>query len=120
MVGTRLRRKEDPPLLTGEARFVADLAVPGALHLALVRSPYANARITAVDASEAAAMPGVVAVAVDLGSGAERKLSRQQQRRGEREPAGGHAPAGRRPTPAVGRWTVTTVPGVNAASAAPA
>ena len=45
VVGTRQLRKEDPPLLTGEARFVDDLDVPGALHLELVRSPYAHARI---------------------------------------------------------------------------
>ena len=62
VVGTPLQRKEDPPLLTGEARFVADLRVPGALHFALVRSHHANARITSIDGSEAAAMPGVVAV----------------------------------------------------------
>ena len=62
VVGTRLARKEDPPLLTGEARFVADLAVPGALQFALVRSHHANARITAIDTNAAAAMPGVVAV----------------------------------------------------------
>ena len=62
VVGTRVERKEDPPLLTGEARFVADLAVPGALHLALVRSPHAHARITSIDTAAAAAMPGVVAV----------------------------------------------------------
>jgi len=62
VVGTPMRRKEDPPLLTGEARFVADLAIPGALHFALVRSHHANARIVAIDASAAAAMPGVVAV----------------------------------------------------------
>ena len=62
VVGTRLPRKEDPPLLTGEARFVADLVVPGALQFALVRSHHANARITAIDTKAAAAMPGVVAV----------------------------------------------------------
>ncbi|HWS44668.1 MAG TPA: xanthine dehydrogenase family protein molybdopterin-binding subunit [Acidimicrobiia bacterium] len=62
VVGTRTQRKEDPPLLTGEARFVADVGVPGALHLALVRSPHAHARIRAIDTAAAAAMPGVVAV----------------------------------------------------------
>jgi carbon-monoxide dehydrogenase large subunit len=61
VVGSRLRRREDPALLTGESRFVADLAVPGALHLALVRSTVAHARITAVDLEAALAMPGVVA-----------------------------------------------------------
>ena len=58
VVGTRTQRKEDPPLLTGEARFVADVGVPGALHLALVRSPHAHARIRAIDTAAAAAMPG--------------------------------------------------------------
>jgi carbon-monoxide dehydrogenase large subunit len=54
-------RREDPALLTGEARFVADLAVPGALHLAFVRSPHAHARLRSVDVSGALAQPGVVA-----------------------------------------------------------
>src|SRR4051812_30325740 len=62
VLGTRMLRKEDARLLTGEARFVDDLDVPGALHLALVRSPYAHARIKAIDAAAAKAMPGVTAV----------------------------------------------------------
>ncbi len=61
VVGTRMKRREDPALLTGESRFVADLQVPGALHVALVRSPVAHARIASVDLSAARAMPGVVA-----------------------------------------------------------
>jgi len=62
VMGTRLRRKEDPALLSGEALFVHDLVVPGALHLSFVRSPSAHARVTALDLSAAQAMPGVVAV----------------------------------------------------------
>jgi carbon-monoxide dehydrogenase large subunit len=62
VVGTRMRRKEDPALLTGEARFTDDLQIPGALHAAFVRSPYAHARIRSIDTAAAAAMPGVVAV----------------------------------------------------------
>jgi carbon-monoxide dehydrogenase large subunit len=62
VIGTRLLRKEDPALLTGEAKFTDDLAIPGALSVALARSPYAHARITRVDTSAAAGMPGVVAV----------------------------------------------------------
>ncbi|MDQ3945479.1 MAG: molybdopterin-dependent oxidoreductase [Actinomycetota bacterium] len=61
-IGERLRRREDAALLTGEARFVDDLDVPGALHLALVRSPHAHARITSIDKSAAESLPGVVAV----------------------------------------------------------
>src|SRR5437763_16886251 len=62
VIGTPLRRREDAELLTGEARYVDDLDVPGALHLAIVRSPYAHARIRSIDTSGAAGMPGVVAV----------------------------------------------------------
>jgi aerobic carbon-monoxide dehydrogenase large subunit len=61
VIGTPLLRREDPALLTGEAKFANDLNIPGALHLAVVRSPYAHARITSVDVSEARNQPGVVA-----------------------------------------------------------
>ncbi|TMM17087.1 MAG: xanthine dehydrogenase family protein molybdopterin-binding subunit [Actinobacteria bacterium] len=61
VVGTPMTRREDPGLLSGEARFVDDLVVPGALHVGLVRSPHANARIRSVDTSAAMALPGVVA-----------------------------------------------------------
>ncbi|MGA0149029.1 MAG: xanthine dehydrogenase family protein molybdopterin-binding subunit [Ilumatobacteraceae bacterium] len=62
VIGQRMLRREDPALLTGEAKFVNDLAIPGALHLAVLRSPYAHARIKSIDVSDAASMPGVVAV----------------------------------------------------------
>lgn len=61
VVGRRRLRREDPELLTGEARFVDDLAVPGALWMTCVRSPHAHARIARVDASAASAEDGVVA-----------------------------------------------------------
>ncbi len=61
VVGTRMLRKEDPTLLTGEAKYTDDLAIPGALSIALVRSPYAHAHIRSVDLSAALGMPGVVA-----------------------------------------------------------
>ncbi|MBN2624662.1 MAG: xanthine dehydrogenase family protein molybdopterin-binding subunit, partial [Acidimicrobiales bacterium] len=57
--GQRLLRKEDARLLTGEGRFVDDLQIPGALWMAMVRSPFAHARIGNIDTSAAAAMPGV-------------------------------------------------------------
>jgi carbon-monoxide dehydrogenase large subunit len=60
-IGTPMLRKEDPALLTGEARFTNDLAVPGALHLAVLRSPFAHARIASIDVSGAVGQPGVVA-----------------------------------------------------------
>ena len=61
-IGERLLRKEDAAILTGEARFVEDLAIPGALWMTVVRSPHARARINSIDTSAAAAMPGVAAV----------------------------------------------------------
>lgn len=61
VLGTRTLRKEDPELLTGEARYVDDLVLPGALWLGIVRSTVAHARLADVDVSGALAQPGVVA-----------------------------------------------------------
>ncbi|HEX9316898.1 MAG TPA: xanthine dehydrogenase family protein molybdopterin-binding subunit, partial [Actinomycetota bacterium] len=60
-VGGGVLRKEDQRLLTGQGRYVDDLAVAGMVWMAVVRSPYAHARITAVDVSEARKIPGVLA-----------------------------------------------------------
>ncbi len=67
--GARIKRNEDPRLLTGQAQFVDDIDIPGALHAAFKRSDYAHARLLNVDVAEARAMPGVIAlyVADDLG-----------------------------------------------------
>jgi carbon-monoxide dehydrogenase large subunit len=62
VLGTRLLRKEDAEILSGEAKYIDDLAIPGALWLAVVRSPHARARIRSIDASAARAADGVVAV----------------------------------------------------------
>ena len=69
ILGTAVRRVEDPDLLLGRAQFVDDLDLDGVLHLHFVRSSYAHARLVSIDAEEARAMPGVVAVftAADLG-----------------------------------------------------
>jgi 2-furoyl-CoA dehydrogenase large subunit len=56
------RVREDRRFVTGQGRYVADITPPGTLHVGLVTSPYAHARITGVDASEALALDGVVAV----------------------------------------------------------
>ncbi|MDQ6907237.1 MAG: xanthine dehydrogenase family protein molybdopterin-binding subunit, partial [Chloroflexota bacterium] len=61
-VGARVRRKEDPRLITGTSTYVGDVQLPGMLHCAILRSPYAHARINGIDASAALAHPGVVAV----------------------------------------------------------
>jgi 2-furoyl-CoA dehydrogenase large subunit len=61
-VGRPLPRKEDARLLSGRGRYVDDLVRPAQLHAAMLRSPHAHARIVALDASAAAAVPGVHAV----------------------------------------------------------
>jgi aerobic carbon-monoxide dehydrogenase large subunit len=61
-VGGGLLRKEDPELLTGQGRFVDDIALPGMLWLSFVRSPVAHANLARVDIDAAKDMPGVVAV----------------------------------------------------------
>jgi len=62
LVGARVRRVEDPRLLTGHGSFVDDRAVPGLVHVAFVRSDHSHAGIEAIDVSDVAAMPGVIAV----------------------------------------------------------
>jgi carbon-monoxide dehydrogenase large subunit len=61
-IGTARLRKEDAHLITGRSRFTDNMVLPGMLHLAMVRSPFAHARITSVDVSAAKASPGVFAV----------------------------------------------------------
>ena len=60
--GSGIKRREDPRLITGEARYTDDIKLPGVLHMAVVRSPYAHANIVSIDSSAAEAMDGVVAV----------------------------------------------------------
>src|SRR4029453_118965 len=61
-LGSPLRRKEDERFVTGRGRYVEDLRFPGMLHAAFVRSPYAHARVRAIDTAAAAAVSSVVAV----------------------------------------------------------
>ncbi|HEX9533545.1 MAG TPA: molybdopterin cofactor-binding domain-containing protein [bacterium] len=61
-LGARIKRREDPRLITGTATYVDDLQMPGLLHVVLVRSPHAHAKITAIETERARAAPGVVAV----------------------------------------------------------
>ncbi|MER3456268.1 MAG: xanthine dehydrogenase [candidate division GAL15 bacterium] len=58
-IGQAVPRKEDPRLLTGRGRFVADIQPPGVAHMVVVRSTHAHARILGVNLSEARAQPGV-------------------------------------------------------------
>ena len=62
VIGARLKRVEDPILITGAAKYVDDLKLLGMAHVAILRSPYAHARIKSIDTSQAAAHPGVIGV----------------------------------------------------------
>ncbi len=62
LIGQPLTRREDPPLLRGQGRYVDDVEPEGTLHAFVVRSPLAHARITAIDVTEAREAPGVAAV----------------------------------------------------------
>src|SRR5689334_22885911 len=61
-MGTSLPRKEDARFIRGQGQYIDDIQLPGMLFGAIVRSPYAHARIKGIDKSKALATPGVVAV----------------------------------------------------------
>lgn len=60
--GAKFSRKEDHRLITGRGRYIADLQLPGMLHLVFKRSDRAHARVKSIDTAAAKALPGVVAV----------------------------------------------------------
>ena len=62
LFGSAIKRREDPRLITGAATYTDDVKLPGLTYAAILRSPYAHARITRVDVSEAKKSPGVIAV----------------------------------------------------------
>jgi CO/xanthine dehydrogenase Mo-binding subunit len=62
LIGRSVSRLEDPPLLTGAGCFAADVSFPHQLHMRVVRSAYAHARLVAIDTTQARALPGVYAV----------------------------------------------------------
>jgi aerobic carbon-monoxide dehydrogenase large subunit len=62
LVGAPIKRVEDPRLITGAAKYIDDLKLPGVAHVAILRAPHAHARIGGIDTSRAEASPGVVAV----------------------------------------------------------
>ena len=61
-IGKARRRKEDQRLITGRTRWTDNIQLPGMLHLAMVRSPFAHATITSIDTSAAKSAPGVIDV----------------------------------------------------------
>ena len=62
LVGAPVKRVEDARLVTGAAKYLDDLQLPGMAHAAILRSPFAHARINSIDTTKAAAHPGVIAV----------------------------------------------------------
>ncbi|HKW08716.1 MAG TPA: xanthine dehydrogenase family protein molybdopterin-binding subunit [Candidatus Dormibacteraeota bacterium] len=62
LVGAKIHRREDPRLITGHGRYTDDLPKQGVLHMAVVRSPHAHARIRSIGIVEAKRSPGVVDV----------------------------------------------------------
>ena len=61
-LGRARRRKEDQRLITGRTRWTDNITLPGMLHIAMVRSPFAHARIASINTDEAKAARNVVAV----------------------------------------------------------
>jgi len=61
-LGKSVKRKEDDRFIAGRGNYIEDIKLPAMLHMAILRSPYAHARINSIDASAAEALPGVVAV----------------------------------------------------------
>jgi carbon-monoxide dehydrogenase large subunit/6-hydroxypseudooxynicotine dehydrogenase subunit gamma len=62
ILGAPLRRREDPPLITGQGKFAADIDFPNQLHMRMVRSYMAHGELVSIDAEAARAVPGVAAV----------------------------------------------------------
>src|SRR5215470_20088674 len=61
-VGERIKRREDPRLIQGQATYVDDVRLPGMLTAVILRSPHAHAKINSVDLTAARKAPGVVCV----------------------------------------------------------
>ena len=102
----RLKRKEDARFIRGQGRYLDDIKLPGMLHGALLRSPYAHARIVSIDTSRALAHPNVTAVVTakdleTLGPGLDaddllRHAGRARRRQGPLPGPGGRVRRGRR------------------------
>ena len=60
--GSSIKCREDPRLITGEAKYLEDIQLQGMVHAAVLRSPYAHAKIKSINTKKAAALNGVVGV----------------------------------------------------------
>jgi carbon-monoxide dehydrogenase large subunit len=61
-MGHSIKRKEDPRFIRGKGNYVDDIQLPGMLHMDIVRSPYAHAKIKSINSEKALKIPGVLAV----------------------------------------------------------
>src|SRR3982750_2356375 len=61
-MGHSMKRKEDPRFIRGRGNYVDDIQLPGMLHMDIVRSPYAHAKIKSINSEKALKIPGVLAV----------------------------------------------------------
>jgi carbon-monoxide dehydrogenase large subunit len=64
VLGSPVKRTEDPRFITGKGRYLDDIKLTGMVHMAILRSPYAHANIRSIDTSAAKTQPGVLAVIV--------------------------------------------------------
>ena len=62
VLGQSIKRREDPRLITGEAKYLDDIQLPGMAHAAILRSPFAHAKIKSINTDKAKAHPGVIGV----------------------------------------------------------
>jgi CO/xanthine dehydrogenase Mo-binding subunit len=62
LFGSGIKRREDPRLITGSATYTDDVKLPGLTYAAILRSPYAHAKLTRIDVSAAREAPGVLAI----------------------------------------------------------
>ena len=70
-IGQARLRKEDAKLITGQTNWTDNIRLPGMLHMAFLRSPFAHAKITRIDVSGALGQPGVIAAFCGADFGAE-------------------------------------------------
>src|SRR5258708_32423605 len=61
-MGHSMKRKEDPRFIRGQGHYVDDVVLPGMLHMDIVRSPFAHAKIKSINTEKALKVPGVLAV----------------------------------------------------------
>ena len=79
-IGTRVKRREDPRLITGQATYVDDLRLPGMLYLNVLRSMYAHAKLGKIDTSKHNFRPEALPDALEL----DRRLRQRAPGRGRR------------------------------------